>query len=251
MTESRADPRNPVFEGIASRYRREGLLALNRWGPTMATRQLAEYLAATADGTSSPSATEIGAMHTRLAHVHLPALEAVDLVSWDREKETVRTTAHPALDDPRFEQVLEIRVDGLDAILSALSHEYRRIALTVLEAERTTSRAELAHEVRHRLPETVRSDLSSSEEIERALHHVHLPKLDEIGVIEFDSAGQVSYVDHPALESVFAVIFERNDSAIDKLDGFLDGLADSYREANRGTNSQVDWPHFWSDPYNG
>lgn len=252
MTERGAYPKNPTFECIASRHRRESLLALNRWGPTVSTKQLAGYLAATAQGTSAPSATETEAIQTELTHVHLPALEAADLVSWERENGIVQTTTHPALGDPRFQQLLEIKADDLDAILSALSHEYRRIVLTVLEAERMKSRTELAEEIRDRTPETARPDLPPTEAITLSLHHAHLPKLDEIDVIERNPAtGEVSYVDHPVLERVFTIIFERDDSAVDKLNGFLDGLANSYREASQRADSQVEWPHFWGEPYNG
>ncbi|MFC4439570.1 hypothetical protein ACFO3C_18045 [Halostagnicola sp. GCM10023398] len=215
-------------------------------------KQLAAYLAAAERGTSSLGTTEIEAMQMQLSHVHLPALEAAGFISWEENDGVVQIATHPALDDPRFERLLKINADDVDAILSALSHEYRRITLTVLEAEQTKSRTELAHEIRHRLPVTVRRELPSAEEIGLLLYHVHLPSLDEINVINFDPAtGDVSYIDHPVLERVFTIIFERDDSAVEKLDGFLNGLADSYQEASRGTNSKADWPHFWNDPYYG
>lgn len=252
MTESDTYLRNPTLECIASRHRRECLLALNRWGSTLPLKQLAAYLAATEQETSSLGTTEIEAMQVQLTHIHLPALESADFISWKEDDDVVQIATHPALDDPRFEQLLKINADDVDAILSALSHEYRRITLTVLEAEQTKSRTELAHEIRHRLPETVHRELPSAEEIGLLLHHVHLPTLDEIDVIDFDPAtDDVSFNDHPVLERIFAIIFERDDSAVEKLDGFLEGLADSYQEASRGTNSKADWPHFWNDPYYG
>lgn len=252
MTGRVSYPQNPTFRCIASRHRRKCLLALNKWGPTFSVNRLAAYLAAEAQGTPSPSATEIGTMETTLVHVHLPALEAAHLISWERDEGIVQTTAHPALDDPRFTQLLALEADELDAILLTLSHEYRRIVLTVLEAERMASRTALAEEIRRRSPEPTHRDSPSVETICLSLHHAHLPMLDEIGTVEFTpTTGQATYVGHPVLETVFAIIFGRDDSAVDKLDGFLDGLAASYREASRETNCRVEWPHFWRDPSNG
>nr|WP_312907534.1 hypothetical protein [Natronosalvus caseinilyticus] len=215
-------------------------------------KQLTAYLAATEQGRSSLDTPELEAMQVQLTHVHLPALEDAGFISWKEDDDVVQIATHPALDDPRFERLLKINAGDVDAILSALSHEYRRITLTVLEAEQTKSRTELAHEIRHRLPVTVDHELPSAEEIGLLLHHVHLPTLDEVDVIDFDPAtGDVSYNDHPVLERIFAIVFERDDSAVEKLDGFLNGLADSYQQASRGTNSKADWPHFWNNPYYG
>lgn len=245
-------PENPTFECIASHIRRESLHALNGWESSVSTAQLVAHLSATTQGNTPPGDTATEILYTQLSHVHLPALAAANLVSWDRDRGVVRTTAHPALDDPRFEQLLEIEADELDAVLSALAHDYRRIALTELSANRTKSRSDLVRAIRRRFPDSVLSDVPSSETISRSLHHVHLPKLEELSLLEFEpSTGQVASVDHPVLEQVFAIIFDWDDSAVDRLDGFFDGLANSYRDVSRGTNGRVDWPHFWSEPHNG
>ncbi|MFC4543915.1 hypothetical protein ACFO5R_18470 [Halosolutus amylolyticus] len=252
MTERDTYLRNPTLEYIATSPRRECLLALNKWGPTLSVKQLAAYLAATEKGESSLDTTEFEAMQMQLIHMHLPVLENADFISWDGDNSDVQIAGHPALDDPRFERLLRAKADNMDTILSALSHEYRRITLSVLEIDQTKSRTELAHEIHHRLPVPDQGEPPSTKEIELSLHHMHLPSLDDIDVINFDpDTGDVTYNDNPVIEQVFTIIFDRDDSAVEKLDGFLDGLADSYPEVSQGTNSQVEWPHFWNDPYYG
>lgn len=253
MTKRDTSPQNPTFECIASRERREILSALLTWGAVLTEEQLAAYLAATTQGTPPPDSTATETVQAELTHVHLPALEAAGLVTWKREDGTVRTTNRLAFEDPRFERLLELQTDGLDGVLSALAHEYRRIVLTVLEGEEPSmSRAELAREILRRAPEATDPDPATVEEVTTSLHHVHLPTLDDMDLLEYDSAtGHATYTGHPALEEVITIIYETDRSAVEKLGGFLEGLSDSYGRASRGTSDQLEWPHFWREPHHG
>lgn len=215
--------------------------------------QLTNYVAATAKGTPDPDTTLIETVNRELTHVHLPALEAAGFITWQQTEGIVDTTTHPALDDPRFERLLKTTTEGIDEVFSVLSHEYRRVALTVLKAEQgPLSRSVLGQEIRRRAPETTGADISSAEKITISLHHGHLPVLDEKGFIEYDpETGQATYAGRPLLEDVFTIIQGRDESVAEKLDGFVEGLADSYQHASRETNTPLEWPHFWRGPYHG
>lgn len=78
---------------------------------------------------------------------------------------------------------------SLDTVFSVLSNERRRHVLHVLADVRTCiSLEELTDRVAAseydipiaRIPETVRAD------IEATLHHVHLPRLSDVGVVTYD-----------------------------------------------------------------
>ena len=252
MGERETYPKNPTFECIAASHRREALHALLKWGSPLTTNQLATYLTATDLETTSFDDSETEPVKTELEHVSLPALERTDLVDWNRNEGSVKTTTHPALGDPRFAQLLELRVEGLDDVLAALAHEFRRVCLTVLEAEtESLSLTDQVREIRRRTPGTTGPDAREVTSIRSSLHHVHLPRLDGAGLVEYDpETGHATYSGSPALEEVFAVIYER-DGPPEKLSGFFDGLTDSYRRARPEASTELEWPHFWRTPHNG
>lgn len=68
-----------------------------------------------------------------------------------------------------------------------LSDERRRVALAILEAERTPiDLTELATAVATQEDDT---DVPEDEHVERvatALHHNHLPKMDQLNVVDYD-----------------------------------------------------------------
>lgn len=246
-------PKNPTFRCIAAPHRRGVLLALLTWGPSLSEQRLASYLEATSRGAPSPDTQSIEAIQQGLTHIHLPMLEAAGHVTWDRSRGIVETTTHPALDDPRFARLLGIQTEALNEVFSALSHDYRRIGLTVLEDEQEPmSLAELARDIQRRVPETTRSHEFETPPLIDALHHAHLPKLDAMGFVEYArEEGQARWVGHPVLRDVFTIIHEPADSTTNKMEGFLDGLADSYRRANREMSDQLEWPHNWRHPHHG
>lgn len=251
-SETSAGTRNPVFGSIAHRRRRTVLDTLLRWGPPLSERQLAEHLAAVEQGTPSPGRPEVEAIQTDLTHAHLPRLEAAGLVRWDRDDAIVRTTSHPALDDPRFRLLLETEREGLDDALSALAHEHRRLALTVLKDEGPTSLPTLARDALRRGPDDLGLGTGTVDDLVVSLAHVHLPKLAEADLIAYDpETGHVTYSDHPALETVFEIIFEPDNHLAEAYDEFFAGLGTAFDQLGRDPSVEADWPNSWRDPYHG
>jgi len=143
-------------------------------------------------------ASEEGTRSVRvdLAHVHLPKLEDAGLV--ERDDGAVTTGSHPILDEPEFDRILDGEGDRLDERLSCLAHERRRVVLTVLDGRSgPVPQQAVAHEVVCR-ERGVDPSAEAVESALRSLHHVHLPKLADAGLVEFDrEAGTVTGADRP------------------------------------------------------
>lgn len=78
------------------------------------------------------------------------------------------------------------RADSLDAIFQMLAAQRRRYALYVLSRHAgPITLADLADEVAS-LEET------TSERVATSLHHVHLPKLDDAGVADYDAEARTA-----------------------------------------------------------
>ncbi|MGQ3412107.1 DUF7344 domain-containing protein [Natrinema sp. LN54] len=83
---------------------------------------------------------------------------------------------------------------AFDAVLDLCRDKHRRIILAVLAEER---RSLTVNDLRktilscdHHLPVTETSEATLTE-IERSLHHTHIPKLESAGVIDYDSDRQL------------------------------------------------------------
>ena len=224
------------------------LKLLARRNTALGENQVLKAVVAEDPGVDASESEDVQRAYVDLVHAHLPALEAAGLISWDRDGGSVETTAHPALSDPRFEYLLGIDADDVDDVLSALSHEHRRLAITVLRSEQSPlSLTELSHEISDRFAgETDPAAVSVS------LYHGHLPKLDRGGFVEFDVETESSaYADHPVLEEVLAVIYEPDVYLVDRFEGFLDGLQGSLAGSGLGESHTAGWPHNWSESPNG
>lgn len=205
------DVRNQVLETVADDRRRRILdILLDRTSP-LALDDLAVRIASAksrdasggrdASGSGDGAGADVPAIKTSLVHHHLPALEAVDLVEWDRAAGTVAATDHPALADPAVRRILDGDGDELDAVVESLANERRGTVLSVLEErDGPTSRWSLAREIAGREA----SGEPSHAEIEEtllALHHRHLPKLDDAGLVEYDRDEEtVTYRGHSGLD---------------------------------------------------
>lgn len=253
MNQRGSYPHNPTFNCIAVRHRREILRALSTWRPPLTEQRLSAYLAAADKNTTAVETSTISEMRLELTHVHLAKLESVGLIMWKQAEGTVELADHPAVSDPRFNQLLDLRMNSLDEVLSVLSHDYRRIILTLLEGERKPlSISQLVNQFRRRASDTPEIDIPRREALTALLYHTHLPKLDNIGFIDYTpERAEIFYVGHPTLEDVFSIIYEPDESVVEKLDGFLDGLGESYRQARHGTRDEIAWPHIWREPHHG
>lgn len=138
-----------------------------------------------ADSSSAePSHTDAESIRVRLHHVHLPKLADHGLVLWDEQEQTVSATDHPVYESDRVE---ELPMDnGEDRITEALTDDRRREILAIVTSQNgAVTREALARKLARR--ETDKQPAKSLiEDIEVQLHHRHLPKLDQAGLVEYD-----------------------------------------------------------------
>ena len=73
-----------------------------------------------------------------------------------------------------------------------LADERRRAVLDSLDGRSTVELEPLARSVAASEESVVTDD--AVERLKRMLHHVHLPKMDDLGVLEYDTADHVVYV---------------------------------------------------------
>lgn len=78
-----------------------------------------------------------------------------------------------------------------------LSDERRRTALAVLETEGTPiDLTELARAVATRADDIDASESEQVEQLATALHHTHLPKMDKLGIVDYDpSTRHITFVE--------------------------------------------------------
>jgi len=248
-------PYNATLRAISVGRRRAIVGAVLDGGEPLSERALVDRLGADdrarASGDRPPD--DVESLRIGLVHDHLPALAAVGLVDWDRDGHTVVPGPHPAVEDSRFRRIVDLDVAGLDAALSGVSHEHRRIPLTVLrEVPDPVTTADLARVVRRHEAELPERRPAGVDDLVLTLRHAHLPKLAEADLVEFDAeAGHAAYTGHPAVERVFGIVHGRNERVAERLDAFFDGLHDSYRRASSGAGTSAGWPRFWGDPHRG
>ena len=203
-------PSNPILRTIAVRRRRLVLAILQDQTSPLSERELATHLVAEEGEKSLVAVTseEAAEVHADLHHVHLPRLTAASLVERDSEAETVTTTNHPVLDDPQLKMIIEADEDGLDAVLANLASQRRRTVLAVLaDSDGPMSREDLATAVRRKAEAdsqrtSVEPGGNGSTNVLASLHHVHLPNLDETGLVTYDAEeGTAVYEGHPVFET--------------------------------------------------
>lgn len=121
----------------------------------------------------------VDAVAVELEHRHLPVLESVDLVERTGADGAVAPTDHPLYEDADFRRFVRADAD-LDGAVECLTDGTRRRVLAALAAG--DGRAE-----RRGLAETVAGSATSpADELRATLHHVHLPKLDAHGFVDYD-----------------------------------------------------------------
>lgn len=172
-------PLTPILERLTDR--RRAILACLLDDAPLRVPTLAERLAADDAAASAPDPEAVDRVAANLHHVHLPALEAVGLIDRDRAAGTVAPSDHLLYDDPDFRGFLAAD-DGLDDLVECLADDCRRAVLKVLdEREEPITRDDLARAAAPPLS-------ARAEELRVDLHHVHLPKLDAMGLLEYDAS---------------------------------------------------------------
>lgn len=192
---------SPLLAAVKSSRRRRILQILADRVSPVDEEELAIRLAAAERETSLQSVRdeEVQSLRADLRHHQLPMLEKVGLIA--RDGETVTTTDHRVFEDRQTRQLIEAEDDGWDSVIDCLAAERRRIVLAVLEGRtEPMARADLAREVARRESTGEPSD-DEVKTVLVSLHHVHLPKLANAGLVEYNGTDEpVSYRGHPELE---------------------------------------------------
>ena len=216
LQESNAD-RNSIITAVADGRRRRTLEILRDRTGFLDEDELATNLAATETGKRLFEVTKEEFRETlvSLRHTHLPALADANLVEWDDRSGVVSATDHPVHDDPKFARILNVEADDWDEVLGNLADGRRRIVLSAISAaDGAVDREALARSVaarEHGVSE-VEVPPRDARDVLVSLHHVHLPKLDEAGLVEYDRETEtVAYAGHPELDDEW-LLFETEET---------------------------------------
>ncbi len=201
--------RDEVFDALADGTRREALRLVHERSPDgVAKTDLAYELAAVTDDKPLAAVSDDDHRRARLdcAHRVLPALLDAGIVV-ETDDDRLVTADHPLFDDDELAALLERETtdyeDDLDELFAALADSRRRTILTVLANQyHPLSTETLARDVAAREDETAEREVSQErvDEVRLSLHHVHLPLLNDAGLIGYDSESEtVSYEGHPRL----------------------------------------------------
>lgn len=201
-TNSRTPTPRQILERLADERRLRVLGLLRELESPATVEALAVRLAALETETAEAAVTDedVRTIRIDLVHGQLPLLACAGLIEWDREERAVRTTDHPLLRQLPPDHRLPPAVDGWAEVLADLLDDRRRATLAVLKAgDGPMTETDLARAVARRLgveptDETVDAHRAS-------LQHVHLPNLEETGLVEHDrERATVHYVGHDALD---------------------------------------------------
>lgn len=186
-----------VLEALAHRRRRSALRLLLSRG-RLHVEELVGGVAAMERSRAGDATVDETRLRVDLRHRHLPKLADAGLVDVRDRTVCVRRAAR---DDPLLGDLLAVEADDWDAVLSCLSDDRRRAALaTLAEREEPTDVPVLAFEVAERVERTAHPDVDA---LARDLHHVHLPKLADAGLVDVEDGGtSVRYLGHADLEAV-------------------------------------------------
>lgn len=92
-----------AFEVLSHRYRRYAMVYLVRHTPPVHLSQLASYIAnTTTDGASHEETEQV---YIELYHHHIPKLEDLDVIEFDRDQREVELATDPDLIEEYLEQI--------------------------------------------------------------------------------------------------------------------------------------------------
>lgn len=178
-------PSAAVVEALADQRRRTILDVLSRLSPTP-REELATHVAAAEADTDLSSVTcdAVQRVELELHHTHLPKLEDAGLVRCPND-------AVAATDSVPFEVwefVSDIDADSLDwnELFRALADDRCRAVVSALgDIDAPTDRERLAARAASRHAD-VSTRAEDVEDVERHIHHVTLPRLDDGGLLSYD-----------------------------------------------------------------
>ncbi|WP_227357262.1 DUF7344 domain-containing protein [Haladaptatus salinisoli] len=202
------DGLNTLFASLANSNRRHLLGILYDQAPESLTRRdLASQLVHLGTPRDQESNETVQQALVTLHHTHLPELEVAGLLDHDPNRGTVTITDHTAFQDTGIVDVISAEAnadsESLDALFAALADARRRTILDSLSHQFHPIHIEtLAREIYAKEHGICEADVPT-EEVEQVLvglHHVHLPKLSEAGLIGYDADEQkVAYEGHSKL----------------------------------------------------
>lgn len=186
-----------VFEGLTDPQRRDVLAVVESASASLSETAVARKLAEreTVDWASADDQERVRAS---LRHRHLPALAGLSLLEWDESTATVALGSHPLSNHPRFQALLGADDERWRATVAVHSDTDRRATASILaERDGSTTRDALARALA--VGEAGRGNSEAdTRDVAVRLHHTHLPKLAEAGVLEYDSDdGTVEPTDAP------------------------------------------------------
>lgn len=196
--------RNPILSSLSNGRRRRTLRILDDIAGPFSEEELATRIVAEEQETPLEDVTVQAVRSTQvsLRHVHLPTLERVGVVHWDREAATVERADLPVFQNPQFQTIVQTQTDGWSSVIDAIAVRRRRVVLSVLrERGGAMSLDQLAQAVyEQELDAGVTPEPADSDTVCHSLFHVHLPKLDDTGLVDYDAdALQVAFEGHAAL----------------------------------------------------
>lgn len=152
--------------------------------PTELAAALLEHERGDGDGSEETLRQEL---RVSLLHNHLPRLADHGIVEWDRDRNVVELRDETPVPPASLSTLLEAAEDER-ALLERVTHPLRlRLVDDLVESNRPLSVEQLASAV------VSRNGTVGMERAKIALHHSHVPALEEAGVLEYDAdSGLVS-----------------------------------------------------------
>lgn len=199
-TRIRGEIRDVVFDALSVARRRRILgVLLAAAGPLREAELVRRVVAAETGRSSVPGSRRQRRRRRTLQHVHLPALANASLVDWTDPGSPVSVTDHPIFDQPNVDHLLSPD-DRWDDVYACLAVGRRRHILARLDVESgPLPLSELATDLDAVAPETGET-ASARSSVSPLLHHVDLPRLDEVGLVSYDrDARSVALADDPWL----------------------------------------------------
>lgn len=132
-----------------------------------------------------------------LYHNHLRKLSEAGFVDQLEEDDATTVSLTPLIGPDRIHELIETAEGSWEELDALLGEERRRhVVALLLSGDEPLSLDELAK----RVAERERSDVDASdgehlESVRVSLHHLHLPKLSEVGVLDYDSESRFVILD--------------------------------------------------------
>lgn len=201
-TQTQYYPAETTFDALSNARRRATLAVLTARDAcsieTLATHVTAREQAVDVEDVSEDQRHTV---ETTLFHCHLPKLEEFGLVESTDDQITLTDDAP----DVEAMGLLDVPEEA-DDLFDALASDQRRAMLAVLAAAGELTVDDLAATVTD--DDVAGPDAefpaADSSRMEILLHHRHLPKLDAVGLVDYDhDSGVVEFDGHPLLRDVW------------------------------------------------